>query len=74
VLDEKLRDGLSLRFFRVMIPFATRAIGSSTGKTFSSGPLGVNLNAEVGKIVRKRPVARKVIRTSGEMVVTVVRG
>ena len=32
--------GLSVRFFRVTIPFGTRAIGSSTGKTLISGAPG----------------------------------
>ena len=66
--------GLSVRFFRVTMPTGTRAIGSSTGKTLSSGRLVGNLNAEAGKIVRKRPVARRLIRTSGGTVTTVTRG
>jgi hypothetical protein len=49
--------GLSVRFFSVTIPLGTRAIGSSTGKTLSSGRLMGNLNAEAVKIVRKCPVA-----------------
>ena len=58
--------GLSVRFFRVTIPIGTRAIGSSTGKILISGRLVGNLNAEAGKIVRKRPVASRLIRTSGK--------
>src|SRR5215207_10160367 len=67
-------EGLSVRCFSVTIPLGTRAIGSSTGKTLSSGRLMENLNAEVAKIVRKCPVASRLIRTSGGMVTTVVRG
>src|SRR4051812_13827992 len=66
--------GLSLRFFRVMIPFGTRAIGSSTGRTFRSDRGVGNLNEEVGKIEIKRPVARRLNRTSGVGEITVMRG
>ena len=66
--------GLSVRFFSVTMPFGTRAAGSSTGKTLISARLVGNLNAEVGIIVRKRPVASRLIRASGEMVTTVTRG
>ena len=48
---------LSFRFLRLTIPIGALAIGSSTGKTFSSGRLVGNLSADAGKIVRKRPVA-----------------
>jgi hypothetical protein len=65
---------LRVRFFRVMIPVGTQAIGSSTGKTLISGHLLRNLNMEAGKIVRKRPVARRLIRTPRGMVNTVARG
>src|SRR6266853_5856998 len=66
--------GLSVRFFSVTIPLGTRAIGSSTGKTLSSGRQREYLNAEVAKIVRKCPVANRLIRTSSGMLTTVVRG
>src|SRR5665811_2335729 len=66
--------GLSVRYFSVTIPLGTRAIGSSTGRTFSSKCWVGNINAEVGKIVRKRPVAKRLMRTWGESVTTVVRG
>jgi hypothetical protein len=33
-------------------------IGSSNGRTFSSGRLNGNCNAEAGKMVGKRPVAK----------------
>ena len=58
--------GLSVRFFRVTIPIGTRATGSSTGKTLTSWRLVGNLNAEIGKIVRKRPVASRLIRSREE--------
>ena len=66
--------GLSVRFFSVTMPIGTRAAGSSTGKTLISARLVGNLNAEAGIIVRDRPVARRLIRASGEMVTTVTRG
>jgi hypothetical protein len=56
------------------IPIGRRAVGSSTGKILISGYLVGNVNAEAGKIARKRPVASNLIRTSGEKVSTVVRG
>src|SRR5215475_8716952 len=49
--------GLSVRFFRVIIPTGTRAYCSLTGKTLIFGLLE-NLNIEVC-IVRKRPVATR---------------
>lgn len=64
----------SVRFFRVTIPFGRRAIGSWTGKTLISERLAENLNAEAGKIVTKRPVARRLVRTSEDSVTTDVRG
>src|SRR5436305_11816124 len=60
--------GVSVRFFSVTIPLGTRAIGSSTGKALRSGRLVGNLKAEGAKIVRKCPVASRLIRTSGGMV------
>src|ERR1700716_3399058 len=66
--------GLRARFFRVTIPLGGRAIGSSTGRALISERLVGNRNAEAGKIVTKRPVARRLIRTWGESVTTVVRG
>src|SRR3979490_3462035 len=66
--------GLSVRFFRVTMLLRTRAIGSSTGKTLNSGRLVGNFNAEAGKIVMKRPVARRFTRTWGESVTTLARG
>ena len=66
--------GLSVRFFSVKIPFGTLAIGSSTGKILSSRRLVGNLNIEVAKIVRSRPVAKRPIRTSAVAVNTVARG
>src|SRR5262249_43390829 len=44
--------GLSVRFLRVTMPSGTRATGSSTGTTLTSGSVGGNLNMEVGKIDR----------------------
>src|SRR5262245_53849444 len=44
------------------------------GKTFSTGPSATNRNAEAGKIVRKRPIARRLARTSLGSVTTVTRG
>ena len=66
--------GLSARFFRVTISFGTRAIGSSTGKILSSERREGNLNADAGKIVRKGPVASRLVRTSGGVATTVGRG
>src|SRR5215204_3348630 len=66
--------GLSVRFFRVTITFWTCAIGSSTGKIFISERMVGNINTEAGKIVTKRPVAKRLILTSGESAITVVRG
>jgi len=66
--------GLSVRFFRVTIPTGVRAMGSSTGRTFSSGRLVGNLNIEETTIVRKCPVAARPIRISGELVTAVARG
>ena len=66
--------GLSVRFFRVTMPTGTRVIGSVTGKTLSSGRAVGNLNAEAGTIVRKSPLARRLVRTSGGTVTTVTRG
>ncbi len=55
--------GLSARFFRVTIPFGRRAMGSSTGKNLELRASG-DLNAEVGKIVRERPVANRLMRVA----------
>jgi hypothetical protein len=59
---KSLATGLGARFFRVTIPFGRRAVGSWTGKIFSSERLARNLNAEAGKIVMKRPVANRLMR------------
>src|SRR4029453_13238926 len=67
---KSLAMGLSVRFFRVTIPAGMRAMGSATGRTFSSGLVR---NGD-GAIVRKRPVARRLIRNSGELVTSVARG
>src|SRR5215204_2735406 len=64
--------GLSVRFFRVTIPFGSGAIGSFTGRTLISERLVGNVNAEVGKIAIKRPVVKRLVRTSGDSVTTVV--
>ena len=66
--------GLSVRFFRVTMPFWTCAIGSSIGRTMIFACLVENLIAEAGKTVRKRPVVTRLIRASGETVATVARG
>src|SRR4029078_2241988 len=66
--------GLSARGFGTTIPFGRRAIGSSTGNVLTSKLLAENLNAEAGKIVTKRPGARRLVRTSEDSVTTVVRG
>jgi len=50
--------GLSVRFFRVTIPFGTRACCSLTGRTLISASFE-NPNSEIGTIVRKRPVATR---------------
>src|SRR5258706_485802 len=42
--------GPSVRFFSVTIPTGTRASGSSTGRTLTSGCLAGNRKAEAGKI------------------------
>jgi Recombination endonuclease VII len=65
--------GLTVRFFRVIIPTGTLAYRSLTGKTLIPGRLE-NLNTEIGTIVRKRPVARRLSRTAGGAAKTVVRG
>ena len=56
------------------MPFGTQATGSAMGNTLISERLMGNLNADAGKIERKCPVARRLIRASGEMVTTVTRG
>jgi len=71
---KSLATGLSVRFFRVTIPVGTQAAGSSTGRILISERLDRNFNADAGKIVRKRPVAKSLIRASGEMVTTVTCG
>jgi hypothetical protein len=66
--------GVSVRFFTVTITFGTRAIGRSTARTLISERIFNNPNTEAGKIVTKRPVVRRLARTWGESVTTVVRG
>src|SRR6266700_1342517 len=66
--------GLSVRFFRVTIPFGKRAGDSSTGSTLSSDRFVGTLRVEPVKIARKRPVATRFIRAWLESVTTVVRG
>src|SRR5262245_27920496 len=66
--------GLSVRSFRVTIPTDTGADGSSTGKTLHLGCPVENLNNDGGKIVRKRPLARSLIRPSAVSETTAVRG
>src|SRR6266849_6219698 len=63
--------GLSVRFVRVTMPNGTCAIDSLTGKTLISGRRLGNLKMEVGIMDRKRPVATRLIRASGEIVNTV---
>src|SRR5262245_50069027 len=65
--------GLSVRFFRVMIPIGTRAYCNSTGKTLIPGRFE-SFNIEIGAIVSKRPVATRLSRTPAEAAKTVVRG
>ena len=62
--------GLSVRFFRVTLPFARRAIGSSTGKTLISAP-GREFHCGSRE---NRDKAPGLIRTLGESVTTVARG
>ena len=64
--------GLSVRFFRVMIPTGARACCSLTGKTVIFGLLE-NLNVEVCS-VRKRPVATRLSRAPGWVANTAMRG
>src|SRR5262245_1426219 len=66
--------GLSARFLRVRIPIGTGGSGRSTGKTLNCGRVVGNFNRDVEKIERKRPVARRLIRTSAGTVNMVVRG
>ena len=66
--------GLSARVFGTTISFGRRAMGNSTGNALTSKHVAENLNAEAGKIVTKRPVARRLVRTSEDSVTTVVRG
>ena len=65
VLDEKLRDRAERAVLQGDDSDRHAGIGSLTGKTLISGPGGKS-QTEVGKIVRKRPVATRLIRTSGE--------
>src|SRR5262245_48826022 len=60
----RLATGFIERFFKVNTPTGMRASGRSIGRTFSCGRLGENLNNEAGKIVRKRPVAKRLILAS----------
>jgi hypothetical protein len=55
--------GLSVRRFRVTIPFGTGTIGSSTGTALMSERLVGNLKIEAATTVRKRPVVRRLVRT-----------
>ena len=66
--------GLSVRFFRVTIPTGTGAIARSTGKTLISGRLEGNLNMDGEQTVRKRPVAKRLIRTKVGAMTAVARG
>ena len=56
------------------MPIGPREKGSLTGKTLTSGRPEENRNADLGRIVRKRPVATRLIRTSRGTVTTVTRG
>ena len=64
----------SVRFFSVTIPTGMCARGSAIGRTLTSWRFAGNLKADAGKIERKRPVAKRLIRTWGESLTTVVRG
>lgn len=66
--------GLTVRFFSITTPFGTLFIGNSMGRILSSERSTGNRSAEAGKIVKKRPVPRRLILTSGESVMTVARG
>src|ERR1700704_2839197 len=55
--------GLSVRFFKVTIPIGLEVVGRSTGNRLSDGLLEGNASAKLGTIVRKRPVARRALRT-----------
>ena len=48
----------------------SRLYHEETWSTFTSERLAGNRKADAGNIVRKRPVASRLIRTSGETVVT----
>ena len=65
--------GLSVRLVKVITPRDTRDIGNATGSTLMAARFAENRRIEVGKIVRKRPVASRLIRTSGVMVDTAAR-
>jgi hypothetical protein len=66
--------GLSVQAFKVTMPIDARTNGSSTCKTLSSERLVGNRKADLEKIVRKRPVCSRLVRTSRVVAMTVTRG
>src|SRR5437763_1053956 len=66
--------GLRVRFLNVRIAVVRGAFGNSTGRALSEGCLPGNNNAKRGSTVRKRPVARSLLRKLRDGVITVVRG
>src|SRR5262245_58520894 len=53
--------GLSVRFFRVMIPAGQAGIGKLTGRTLSGG-IAPNRNKEPGTIARKDSLASRTLK------------
>src|SRR5882724_12585701 len=66
--------GLSARFFRLMIPIGRRVVGSSIGSALIVGWVVGNFSTVAASIVKKCPVARRLLRILKVCVTTVARG
>src|SRR6478672_8173177 len=74
VLMKSSANGLSVRFFSVRIATLLCTSGSLTGNAFRRGYLLGGAKVYPDCIVRKRPVARSLLRRLREAVMTDVRG
>jgi len=63
-----------VRAFNVTTPTGARDIGSLVGKALNSSRLAESRNVDVEKIVKNRPVAKRLIRISEESVTIAARG
>jgi len=68
---KRCATGLSVRFFKAMIPIGRRAVAKSTGKIFGVSFLLANANTLTGRMERNLPLATRLQRAEVEEVMIV---